>query len=86
MYLKKVKEGNKECEILSGDEGLKDILQFLKEQSKKMERLDMALRVIQDGMRQNTRPPSKRVLERLPMFWAASLTHECLINSGVKIQ
>ena len=46
--------GRKECEILSEDGGLKDIIQLLKEQSKKMERLGMALKVIQDGMRQNT--------------------------------
>ena len=35
--------GNKECEIFSEDGGLKDILQLLKEQSRKMERLGMAL-------------------------------------------
>ena len=37
MDSKKIKKGNKECEILSGDGGLKDILQLLKEQSKKVE-------------------------------------------------
>ena len=51
--------GNMESEILSGDGGLKDILQLLKEQSRKMERLGMALKVIQDRMRQNT-PTSRK--------------------------
>ena len=45
---KKTKKGNKECEILSGDGGLKDILQFLKEQSEKIKSLDMARKVIQN--------------------------------------
>ena len=53
MDLKNIKKGNKECEVLSDDGGLKDILQLLKELSEKMERVGMALNVIQDGMRQN---------------------------------
>ena len=51
MHSKKIKKGNKECETLSGDEGLKEILQLLIEQSEKMERLGLSFKVIQDGMR-----------------------------------
>ena len=36
--------GKKDCETLSGHEGLKDILQLLKEQSEKMEKLGLALK------------------------------------------
>ena len=85
MNSKKTKKGNKECEILSEDGRLKDILQLLKEQSEKIEKLGMALKVIQDGMRQNTPTNSKtsvgeaaKVLDRL------FNTHECLMKTGWK--
>ena len=79
--------GNKECEILSGDAGLKDILQLLKEQSRKMERLGMALKVIQDGMRQNTPTTVKMsVGEAAEVLRSLFNTHECLMKSGVEIQ
>ena len=42
------------CETLSEDRELKDILQLLREQSVKMEKLGLALEIIQDGMRQST--------------------------------
>ena len=48
MDSEKLKKGNKECETLSGDTGLKDMLQFLKEQSEKIERLGLDLNVIQE--------------------------------------
>ena len=46
--------GKKYCETLSRNGGLGDILQFLRQQSEKMEKQGLALIVIQDGMRQNT--------------------------------
>ena len=54
MDSKKTKKGNRECKILSGDGGLKDILQLLKEHSEKIERLGIAIKVTKDGIRQNT--------------------------------
>ena len=80
-------KGNKECEILSGDGGLKDILQLLKEQSKKMERLSMALKLIQDRMRQNTPTTVKTSIgEAAEVLGSLFNTHECLMKSGVEIQ
>ena len=46
--------GSKECETLSEDGRLKDMLQLLKEQSVKIEKLSLTLKVIQDGMLRNT--------------------------------
>ena len=50
MDPKNLKKGNKVCETISGHEGLQDILQLLKEQSEKMKRLGLALKVVQNGM------------------------------------
>ena len=87
MDTKKSQMGNKECEIFSEDGGLKDILQLLKEQSRKMERLGMALKVIQDGMRQNTPTTVKTsVGEAAEVLGSLFNTHECLMKSGVEIQ
>ena len=87
MDIKKSKMGNKEFEILSEDGGLKDILQLLKEQSKKMERLGMALKIIQDGMRQYTPTTVKTsVGEAADVLCSLFNTHECQMKSGVKIQ
>ena len=74
--------GNKDCEIFSGDGGLKDILQLLKEQSRRMERLGMALKVIQDGMRQSTLTTLKTsVGEAAEVLGSLFNTHECLVKS-----
>ena len=54
---------------LSGDEGLKDILQLLKEQSEKMERLGLALKVIQGGMRYGYKPRSCSNPDRKNACW-----------------
>ena len=79
--------GNKEFEILSKDGGLKDILLLLKEHSKKMERLGMALKVIQDRVRQNTPTTVKAsVGEAAEVLGSLFNTHECLMKSGVEIQ
>ena len=86
MDPKEIKNGNKECEILSGDGGLKDILQLLKKQSEKMERLGIALYVKQDGMRQNTLATVKTSFkESAKVLGSLFNTHECLMKSGVKI-
>ena len=70
-----------------GDGGLKDILQLLKQDSEKMERLGMALKVIQDGMRQNTSTTVKiSVGEATEVLGSLFNTHECLMKSGVKTQ
>ena len=82
MDSKKTKKGNKECEILLGDGGLKDILLLLKEQSKKLERLGMAFKAIQNGMRQNTPTTIKtRVGEVAEVLSSLFKSHECLIKS-----
>ena len=87
MDSKKSKKGNKERDILSGDGGLKDILQLLKEQSKKKEKLGMALKVIQDGTRQDTPTTVKTsVGEAAEVLGSLFNTHECLMKSGVEIQ
>ena len=71
----------------SGAEGWKDVLQLLKEQSGKMERLNMALKVIQDGMRQITPTTVKtRVGEAVKVLGRLLNTHECLMKSGLEIQ
>ena len=53
----------------------------------KMERLSMALKVIQDGMRQNT-PTTVRtsVGEAAEVLGSFLNTHECLMKSGLEIQ
>ena len=79
-----LKKGNKECEILSGDGGLKGILQLLEEQSGKMERLGIALKVIQDGMPQNTPTTVKTSVEEAAEVLGSLLNiHECMMKSGV---
>ena len=82
-----LKKGNEVRETLSGDEGLKDILQLLKEQSEKMERLGLALKVSQDAMRQNTPATTKTSVAEAAEVWDTLLnTHKCLLKSGVEIQ
>ena len=70
-----------------GAEGWQDVLQLLKEQSGKMERLSMALKVIQDGMRQNTPTNVKTsVGEAAEVLGSLLNTQECLMKSGLEIQ
>ena len=54
MNGKQKNTGHNDGETLSEDERLKDMLQVLKEQSEKMEKLGLAFKVIQDGILQNT--------------------------------
>ena len=66
---------------------MKDILQLLKEKSEKMERLGLALKVIQNGMRQNTQTTIKTGIGGAAEVLESLLnTHKCLLKSGVKIQ
>ena len=67
-----------------GAEGWKDVLQLLKEQSRKIERLSMALKVIQDGMLQNSPTTVKTsVGEATEVMGTLLNTHECLMKSGL---
>ena len=68
-------------------EGWKDVLQLLKEQSKKMERLARALSVIQQGMlRNNPGFVKDSVNEATEVLSGMLNTHKCLPESGVEIQ
>ena len=68
-------------------EGRKDVLQLLKEQSKKMERLARALSVIQQGMlRNNPGHVKDSVSEATEVLSGMLNTHKCLLESGVEIQ
>ena len=74
----------KDCETLSGDDGLKDIFQLLKEQCEEME--IQVIQVIQDGMRQNTPITVKTsVGEATEALDSLLNTHKCLLQSGVEI-
>ena len=68
-------------------EGWKDVLQLLKEQSKKMERLARALSVIQQGMLRNNPGFVKDSVNEATEVLSGKLnTHKCLLESEVEIQ
>ena len=67
----------------SGAEGWKDVLQLLKEQNEKMERLARALSVIQQGMPGFVKDS---VNEENEVLSGMLNTHKCLLESGVEIQ
>ena len=70
-----------------GAEGWKDVLQLLKEQNGKMERLARALSVIQQGMlRNNPGFVKDSVNEATEVLSGMLNTHKCLLESGVEIQ
>ena len=70
-----------------GAERWKDVLQLLKEQDEKMERLARALSIIQQGMlRNNPRYVTDSVNEPTEVSGGMLNTHKCLLESGVKIQ
>ena len=70
-----------------GAEGWQDVLQLLKEQNGKMERLSIALKVIQDGMRQNTPTTVKPSIgETAEVLGSLLNSQECLMKSGLEIQ
>ena len=71
----------------SGAEGWKDVLQLLKEQNKKMEKLARALSVIQKGMlRNNPGFVKDSVNEAAEVLGGMLNTHRCLLESGVELQ
>ena len=70
-----------------GADGWEDVLQLLKEQSKKMERLARDLSVIQQGMlRNNLGHVKDSVSEASEVLTGMLNTHKCLLESGVEIQ
>ena len=70
-----------------GAEGWKDVLELLKEQSVKMEKLARALSVIQQGMLRNNRGHVKdSVSEATEVLSGMLNTHKCLLESWVEIQ
>ena len=70
-----------------GAEGWKDVLQLLKEQSAKMEKLARALSVIQQGMlRHNPDHVKDSVNEASEVLSAMLNSHKCPLESGVEIQ
>ena len=68
-------------------EGWKDVLQLLREQNKKMEKLAMALSVIQQGMlRNNPGHVKDSVNEATEVLSGMLNTHKCLLENGVEFQ
>ena len=65
----------------------KVILQLLKEQSEKMEKLGTALKCIQEGMlKDNSQPVKTSVGEATEVLGSLVNTHKHLIKSGVEFQ
>ena len=78
--------GKEDLGASSGAEGWKDILQLLKEQNDRMEKLARALSVIQQGMlRNNPGFVKDSVNEATEVLSGMLNTHKCLLESGVKI-
>ena len=70
-----------------GAEGWKDVLQLLREQIEKMEKLSRALSVNQQGMlRDNPRHLKGTVNVTIDVLSGMLNTHKCLLESGVEIQ
>ena len=70
-----------------GAEGWQDVLQLLKEQNEKMEKLARALSVIQKGMlRNNPGFVKDSVNEAAEVLGGMLNTHRCLLESGVELQ
>ena len=68
----------------SAPEGWKDVLQLLREQSEKMEKLARALSVIQQGMlRNNPGHVKDSVNEASEVLSGILNTHKCLLESGM---
>ena len=70
-----------------GAEGWKDVLQLLREQSEKMEKLARALSIIKQGMlRNNPRHVTDSVNEATVVLGGMLNAHKCLLESGVEMQ
>ena len=78
---------NKDLGASPEAEEWKYVLQLLKEQSKKMERLASALSVIQQGMLRNNLGFVKDSVNEATEVLSGMLdTHKCLLERGVEIQ
>ena len=78
---------NKDLGASPEAEGWKDVLQLLKEQSKKIKRLAGALSVFQQGMlRNNPGFVRNSVKEATEVLGGMLNTHKCLLESGVEFQ
>ena len=70
-----------------GADGWKDVLQLLRKQNEKMEKLARALSVIQQSMlRNNPRHVTNSVNEATELLCGMLNTHTCLLESGMEIQ
>ena len=79
--------GKEDLDASSGVAGWKDLLQLLKEQNEKMEKLGRALSVIQKGMlRNNPGFVKDSVNEAAEVLGGMLNTHRCLLESGVELQ
>ena len=79
--------GKVDLDASPGADGWKDVLQLLKKQYEKRERLARALSIIQKGMlRNNPRHVTESVNEATEVLGGMLNTHKCLLKSGVKIQ
>ena len=71
----------------SGTDGWSDVLQLLKEQNEKTERLARDLSIIRQGMlRNNPCHVTDSVNEAAEVLGGILNTHKCLLESGVEIQ
>ena len=87
MYSNLKTVGKVDSGASSGAAGWKDILQLLREQSEKMEKLARALSVIQQGMlRNNPGHVKDSVNEASEVLNGMLNTHKTLLESGVEIQ
>ena len=78
---------NKDLGASPEAEGWKDVLQLLREQNKKMEKLARALSVIQQGMlRNNPGHVKDSVNEATEVLSGMLNTHQCLLESEMKFQ
>ena len=69
-----------------GAEGWKDVLQLLREQSEKMEKLARSLSVIEQGMLRNKPGHVKDSMNEATEVSSGMLnTHKCLLKNGVEI-
>ena len=74
-----MKASNTPSHTSPGAEGWKDVLQLLKEQSAKMEKLARALSVIQQGMLRNNPGHAKETVNEASDVFSGMLnTHKCI--------
>ena len=79
--------GKVDSGAFSEAEGWKDVLQFLRENSEKMEKLSRALSVIQQGMLRNNPGYLKDSVNEASEVLSGMLnTDKCLLESEVEIQ